>query len=355
MEKSVEKNITGRCRRNSAARKVTAMKQKTSLRLIASAVAVLAVAPSYAQDRAAMAAPSPILSVADYDGDGRVSRWDLALLQAAVVSGEYTAFYDKDADGVLSRRDYRLSRRDLGKLSTEVDRELATLFVKFGWLQNKTAEDASRYLGFRPVVTSLAGHGEHWMNDAGVSAVNIGGKATFDMIQGLNVPKDGSEIRGVFWGEAAIPLFEDPFAPGCLSTLDWPDGEEWKSKRVQAFAGDPPSLTSSEEEMWHTHAGLCQVYDEVGEGRVHQYTSFNECQAYPNSRPVPIAINPATGEPVLGNAWVNLWMIHMWFFELNPNGLFAGTNPNLDPDSPSEEETTDGRPIPEFFEHHHHP
>jgi hypothetical protein len=300
-------------------------------------------------------AATPILSVADYDGDGWVTGHDLILIRRAIRGGEYIAFYDKDANGVLDHRDRQLSALDYGKRSTVVDREMARLYVKFGWLQNKTAADAAALYGFRPIVASLAGHGEHWMNDAGAAAVGIGGKATFDMIQGMNVPKDGGAIPGIFWGEGAIPLFDDPSAPTGLSSLDWPFGDNWKSERVQAFAGEAPHFTSSEAEMWHTHAGLCLVYESTGQGYIHQYTSFDECQAYPNAAQIVIGEDPVTGAPIMGNIWANLWMIHLWFFDLNPNGIFAGTHPDVDPDSPSEADTTDGREIPPFFMQHHHP
>jgi hypothetical protein len=298
--------------------------------------------------------PEPILSVADYDGNGRVSRHDLLLIRQAIDKGQYVAFYDKDANGVLDNQDYRESRLDLGRRSTQLDREMAVLFVKFGWLQNKTATDAEDLYGFLPMVASLSGHGEHWMNDAGVQSVGVSGTPTFDMVQGLNIPKDGSEIRGLFWGEGATPLFNDPADASGLSSLDWPTGDAWKQERVQAFAGHAPSFTSSDAEMWHTHAGLCLVYDEKGQGYVHQHTSFYECQQYPNSAPIPIGADPDTGAPILGNIWANLWMIHLWFYDLNPNGLFAGTHPDVDPDSPSEMETYDGREVPEFFQNHHH-
>lgn len=328
---------------------------KTSISIVCFLIVGLYASPGLSQSNTDMVEALPILSVADYDGDGRVSRYDLILIRRAISRGDYVAYYDKDANGVLNYCDYRESRFDLRKVSSKVDREMAVLFVKFGWLQNKTAEDAAQLYGFSPVVASLAGHGEHWMNDAGVRAVGIGGTATFDMIQGLNIPEDGSEIRAAFWGQGATPLFEDPTAESGLSTLDWPLGDAWKAERVQAFAGHAPTFTSSDEEIWHTHAGLCQVFDDDGKGYVHQYTSFDECQQYPNAAPIPIGVHPVTGETILGNIWINLWMVHLWFYDLNPHGLFAGTHPHIDPDSPSEMDTTDGREIPEFFQEHHHP
>jgi hypothetical protein len=47
-------------------------------------------------------------------------------------------------------------------------------------------------------------------------------------------------------------------------------------------------------------------------------------------------------------------MVHMWFFELNPNGLFGNTHPCIDPDAPKEQDLNYRcRPTPEFFHKYH--
>jgi len=42
-------------------------------------------------------------------------------------------------------------------------------------------------------------------------------------------------------------------------------------------------------------------------------------------------------------------MLHVWMFNLNPNGIFAGTHPDVDPDSVSEESLNGDREVPMFF------
>ena len=52
------------------------------------------------------------------------------------------------------------------------------------------------------------------------------------------------------------------------------------------------------------------------------------------------------------NLWANFWMIHIWLYDLNPNGLFAGTHPCVEVDAPSDETISGDREVPEFFADH---
>ncbi|NRB39903.1 MAG: hypothetical protein HRU20_15785 [Pseudomonadales bacterium] len=148
-------------------------------------------------------------------------------------------------------------------------------------------------------------------------------------------------------------LILDANAEGGLSTLDWPYGTAWMNERVQAFYGHSPKFTESVDEIWHTHAGLCAVTEADGTPALHQHTTFLECQQYENIAPDPIAVNPETGEPIMGNLWVNMWMGHLWMFNLNPEGIFAGTHPHVDPDAIPESSINDGREVPMFFMMNH--
>jgi hypothetical protein len=185
------------------------------------------------------------------------------------------------------------------------------------------------------------------------------GKASFGSVEGLNILDDGSQIKGLFWGEIAKPLFfKNPARPERgLSSLDWPKpGGKWQDRRVQAFAGEPPKFTSSDEEMWHTHAGLCNIMDpRSGELSLHQHTTFNECQAYENhpAWQAVIGHDPVTGEEIMGNLWGSIWMIHMWLFDLNPYGFFGGLHPDADPCSPMEETINEDREVPMWFHMRH--
>ena len=49
---------------------------------------------------------------------------------------------------------------------------------------------------------------------------------------------------------------------------------------------------------------------------------------------------------------MNFWMLHVWLFDLNPNGVFGGTHPCVDPDAPPESSINGDREVPPFFAHH---
>ncbi len=287
--------------------------------------------------------PAPLLKVADFDGSGIVDTHDLKSIGKAfrnfLQTGEYYSIYDRNADGEISGRDIALTARDLGKESDLTDQQLAQLYHELKALQNINVTNELYELGFEPITSSLAGHGVHWNNMS----------STMD-VSGLNIPEDNSAVKGIYYSKGAIPLFNDSSSPSGYSTLDYPQpGGAWMYERVQAFAGHPPNLfPESNEESWHTHAGLCVTLQDNGSGpqiELDQHTSYMECQVIPSLRKINI-------DGVEQNAWFNIWMLHIWMFDLNPSGLFAGTHPCLDMHAPLENEINDDREIPIFFMHH---
>ena len=157
-------------------------------------------------------------------------------------------------------------------------------------------------------------------------------------------------MKGVFYTQNAVPLFNDSSSASGLSTLDYPQpAGAWMYERVQAFTGQAPTLfPHSTEENWHVHGGLCITLQDLGQGPqfiLEQHTSFMECQSLTSLR-------KTTVNGVEMNIWVNLWMLHTWMFDLNPEGLFANTHPCLDPHAPQESEINGDREVPAFFSHH---
>lgn len=318
-------------------------------RAVASAVAALLLAsPGWA-----MGEPEPILTVPDFNGSGRVNWEDVLQIEAALLEGKYYAFYDRNADGLFNRDDVNATWAGYGAYSTVVDRELAAFFQRFGWLQSQPRSVIEgvilRWQLFTP---ALAGHGEHWVQMLrAMPAFEPDGVADPTMAQGLNLDTVRDEVVGLFWGEAATPLFEDPSDPSGLSTLGWPEGTAWFDKRVQAFADTPSQFTSSPHEFWHTHAGLCLTEPEPGNFVINQYMSNAECQALPNINPQFVGFDE-NFNPIYANIWVNVWMLHMWMFDLNPNGFFGGTHPDADPQAPPEHMINGGREVPMWFQMH---
>lgn len=69
--------------------------------------------------------PVPVLSTGDFDGDGTVTAKDTALLAELIGKGQYIAFFDRNADHALDKKDVAIVQAEAGKSSTTLDRELA--------------------------------------------------------------------------------------------------------------------------------------------------------------------------------------------------------------------------------------
>lgn len=285
------------------------------------------------------AAASPLLSVADFNADGRVTKKDISALVKHINSGHYYALYDRNADGQLDKLDVNAAKLDKGQTSTVLDRKLASLYQQTKILQTASGYAQLQALGFTPITGALAGHGVHWTN------------VSSDMpVSGINVLEDGSAVKAVYFSENALPLFNDVAAESGLSPLDYPTlPGAWMYERVQAFSNLPPNEPdASLQHKWHNHAGLCITVQDNGSGAefvLDQHTSFMECQVIPSQVKVPYGDESY-------NAWLNIWMLHTWLFDLNPAGTYAGTHPCVDPQAPSESDINGDREVPPFFQHH---
>jgi hypothetical protein len=308
--------------------------------LIAAAAAVVAVvfiaAPRPAPPHAgAMCGDpaEPLLLFGDFNADGVVDARDVAeIREVARAPRTYLALYDRNADGVVDGRDVALVEAELGFASTTYDREIARAYRRFAAFQEVRDASALRP-EFRPLTEAIAGHGQHWSTEEGSAAARGEAPPSFNRAQGLNIPEDQSGVWAMFWNQAAIPVFEG-------GATDWPTpGGAWQDQHVIAFADTPPKFTSDFREIWHTHAGLCLFENLAGEREIHVHTTYNECQTYASATP---------GD----NQWINIWMVHLWLFELNPNGVWGGTHPCLDQQAPTEAEFAEGREIPMFFRGH---
>ena len=296
-------------------------------------------------------APHPLLSVSDFNGDGKVTSLDMDMMILALREGTYYSIYDRNADAKLGIADLYAAKRDMGKISHKTDQQLAKMYQRFKHIQTLNGHHAIMAMNYQPLGGAFAMHGQHWMNSAGEFAV-VGLRAADPFIaEGLNVLADGSDVPALFWGDAAVPLFNDSAAPNGLSTLDWPSPTGvWNTERVQAFADAPPDFfPDTTADMWHKHAGLCATATDDGNGlvwRVDQHLSNAECQALPNAAKADFM-----GQKI--NRWGNFWMLHVWLYDLNPRGVFGNTHPCIDPDAPSEDEINGGRIVPPYFQDMH--
>jgi len=290
----------------------------------------------------------PLLSVSDFNGDGNVTRKDINMLMHAIHEHEYFAVYDRDGDGNLNYTDLHLAKHDLHSTSSATDQQVARMYQRFRHFQSVSGFAEVQSMNYQPMGGVLALHGQHWANTASLLAINGFREADPFIAEGINVLSDGSDVVALFWGDQAVPLFNDPSAPDGLSTLDWPDPTGvWNFERVQAFSDSPPDFfPDTEADKWHKHPGACITMDDVGNGPewlIYQHMSNAECQALPNLQKVEF-----NGQLI--NPWGNFWMLHAWLYELNPKGVFGNVHPCVDPDGPSEDDINGGRVVPPFFQ-----
>ena len=304
---------------------------------------------------------SPLTSVADFNADGIVNGKDIAALSRLIghrnsrhgghhksrsnhSENAYYALYDRNADGELDNIDVFLATRDMGKSSTQLDKEMVTIYQRFQDLQTVRGYDELGAMGYQPIPVALKGHGVHWFNEAGLGSMFGQKQPSLNIAEGLNVSTDEKRIHALFYAAPANPVFEN-------GATDYPQGDSWKDSPVIAFTNTPTKLTSNANEMWHKHGGLCMplsyVTDASGNkvltGEAHQYTTYNECQAMPSDESMM---------PDGSNMWANFWMVHLWIYDLNPNGLYAGTHPCVEPNAPSAETINGNREVPMFFMDH---
>lgn len=295
-------------------------------------------------------AVEPLLSTSDYNGDGVVDGRDQSMIARATSKGKYYALYDINADGVLNSEDVSQSAHNMGATSTPTDQLIAKMYQRFKHFQHVSTFDDIEAMGFMPLGPALQFHGQHWSTVAGQMAAYGLTEPNPLQVEGVNVLSDGSRVPALYWGQGAIPLFEDPDSPDGLSTLDWPSPTGlWNVKQVMAFANTPADFfPDADNDRWHAHAGLCVTKQDLGQGPewvAQQHMTNAECQAQPNLEKIHF-----NGR--VFNLWTNFWMLHVWLYDLNPNGLFGNTHPCVDPVGLSEEVLNEGRIVPPFFQHH---
>lgn len=255
-----------------------------------------------------------VLGVADFNADGRVGEDDRQRLQQAIDSGDYAAFYDLDADGELSTADLDHPAASAGGESKPVDRELARLFAATEKYRDRdVAIEDDRFMPYTP---AAHGHGAHWARHPETATLDY--RFEHDRPEGLNYDADG-KLWGVFYMVGPSPFKRDGtrFPPGHELRLGKPAPD--------GFAGN--------QDVWHSHAGVC-----------FEGVDFRDPTLDPEKLGFTEATNPRAclGEiegPAMtrsGDAqwWPKFHMLHVWLYELNPCGTFAGAHPLLARDAP---------------------
>ncbi|MFB9244661.1 hypothetical protein IV454_15445 [Massilia antarctica] len=282
---------------------------------------------AFAQDEHAHAgfcAPTtkatPVLSTSDFDGDGTVTRKDIRLLRQQVRAGQYIAFFDRNADHVLDRKDIAIAMAEAGSPSTQLDRQLAAAYRGSTAYRNiRTAIRA----GFVPWTPSFHGHGTHWVQRPEKGSLGY----AFDpgAPEGLNY-----DARGHLW---AVFYYSGP-SPTRLNGEKYPPGDSYVPNLHafdEGFAGDT--------DVWHHHNGVCFT------GLNYEHPTLDASKLTFRQGLSPKQCLPASaiakGLPVATDVkWTpQLHMLHVWLYELNRCGTFADADPDLAPNSPLLEST----------------
>lgn len=286
------------------------------------------------------AAPEPILTTSDLNGDGVVNLRDLRLIAKQVQRHRYEAIMDRDADGRLDIFDVILAIWDLGTRSSLFDRQMVAL-----WDATKRYQDVENAIedGFRPFTQVLHGHGIHYarlpirFTPSGqldpTYPNTIDGNLSITQPEGLNYDPDGNLVAVFFIRTIDVRqwIFATDRDPLIQEAMDL------------VYRGAPPHIFNSADEMWHEHYGACwngldypaMSLDPSIVPIFTQHLTMQECAQY-------AAETQQTDIPKFG--WLPAFnMIHVWLYRLNPCGLFANTLPALAVGYPEE-------PFPFTFE-----
>lgn len=281
----------------------------------------------------------PLLSVGDFDGDGTVTHSDVSLISDQVESGEYVAFYDLNADGVLDGRDVSAAATAMGDASTTLDQQLAELFWSTEMYRDRNVAVAA---GYRPFTQILHGHGGHYSKLPFVPSASGGLDPNYENIldgnleigapEGLNYDENG-ELVAVFYYHG-INVKDWVFAnqSGNAAWIQQLFGQSVQMGMHSAMSGGMhPMLYASHEAMWHQHWGGCW------DGLDYIAMFFNPLIVPIFNQPLfPAECAARVTEGSRQGYLPAFNMLHVWLYKLNPCGTFAGTHPHLSMGYPEE-------------------
>lgn len=275
----------------------------------------------------------PLLTVADFNGDGIVTGRDVAMIRQAINRGEYLAFFDRNADRQLDLADQHLTVDDMQESSTLLDQQIAAVFAV---TEKYRALSVAQADGFRNFTQDAAGHGAHYarlpfiLDEHGVMDTTyeniMDDQVEITTPEGLTYDTDGN-LAAVFYyhgynvkelylaastgdQDAIDSIIQSGLMMGYLMRDAYIDEE--------AFDGDA--------DIWHSHIGVCwDGLDYIAmqtPNTVHPY--FNQ-----HMTPAQCAASVAPSSSFVWNPSFN--MLHLWLYNLNPCGKFAGLNPHVSP------------------------
>lgn len=256
----------------------------------------------------------PILSVADFNGDGSVNNIDIEDLAArnGSVEGEdlYHPLYDLNANGTIDDQDLTEANNDLGVNVPLLDQQISQATQATMKYYGSEGQEQAIADGYLPSTQEAMGHGIHYYNPT--LANEIGNSAELDIERpvGLNYDNEGN-LTAVFYlrfPETQVATADNPlaglmidpaddFPPASFDTLTADDWHHHHDAWITGL-GNPNSESVYFEE---------DVPLEIVGSRLEQIDS----QLFPESDQL---FNP------------KFLMLHGWFHSFNPDGTFAITN-----------------------------
>lgn len=260
---------------------------------------------------------SPILSVADFDGNGNVDLDDILdiISRYNSVDGEddYHPLYDLNTDGKIDIKDLIHTIGDYGEEVPLQDRQIAQATQATMKYYGSGGQEQAIADGYIPFTQEVMGHGIHYYNPVLASEISNSEELDIERPVGLNYDTEGNLVA-VFYirspqRQEATPenplagLFPDPaddFPPSSFDNLPTGTWHNHKSAWATGIGNLNSELVYFEED----------VPIESVVSRLEQ-TNF---QLFPESDQ---DYNP------------KFWMMHGWFHSFNSAGTFAITDPDL--------------------------
>ena len=260
---------------------------------------------------------TPLLTVADFNGDGQVDITDIRALafRHNSVTGDdlYHPLYDLNADGKINGDDLVQAIDNYGADVPLLDRQIARATqatMKYYGLKGLEQALADGYL---PFTQEVKGHGIHYFNFTLATEVGTLEDLAIERPVGLNYDAEGN-LLAVFYirvpdTQEVTP--ENPFGDLFVNlTDDFP----------------PSSFDTLTADDWHNHqnfwmAGLGSLNSES----VYGFEEFVPIEAtISRLQNINFQLFPESDQLFSPK----FWMLHGWFHSLNSAGTFA----NLDPD-----------------------
>ena len=262
---------------------------------------------------------NPLLSVADFNGDGSVDLTDIQdiLLRHHSLDGEdlYHPLYDLNADHKIDSDDIINAIQSLGEDVPLLDQQIAQAtqatmrYYGVNGLENAIAD------GYIPITQEAKGHGTHYGNLAIFLETKNFEQVDLNRPVGLNYDAEDN-LLAVFYLREPLTQEANPDNPLAELLIDPEDDFP------------PNSFDTLSPEAWHRHQSTWTT----------NFGNLNSEQVY-FEEDVPVEMIASRLEQTQFNLFPQsdqfyspqVWMLHGWFHSLNANGTFAITNPNVAP------------------------